>query len=248
MVRLKNILKRKRVSLLVFIYALLCTAMYVNAQPACKKPVKFYGDVHMGTPLFWGDVTSIGSKKYPGIAIGTAAGYRFTRWAAGEISLGHGVGVLGHQPSQANDYINKDGIITFTSGNWKLGDVYSRTSFTRVGLRLPVQVFNLFRYSQTRKVEVELAPHIYLNHFKPAIYDIHTNQLLTRGAKPAQWFYSAGGDTGIHAKIAAGTGLYLRTALSWLSDERFEGLSAQPAWNINIMSYTTLGLQFDLEK
>lgn len=237
----------KKIYILILLL-IVCAPCPLIAQQAEEPPSKFYLDAHAGSPLFWGDISSLGAKNYPGIAIGAAAGYRIKKWMALELGLDHGAGVLGAASDQANDLLDNAGVIRYTNGNWKLGNVYSRTVFTRVGLRVPVQVFTMFAPAKNRRVDAELAPHIYLNHFKPGIYDIASNKKLTTGAKPGGWAYAPGGDIGINAKIGDRVKIYLRSAVSWLSDERFEGISSEPPWRVNLQSYTTIGFQFDVGK
>lgn len=118
-----------------------------QAQQTKPAVSKFYMGVQAGTPLFWGDVFSMGVKKYPGIAVGATVGYRLSGWL--------GVGVWGAKSWQKEDYINQDGLrLAYVPGNWKLGEIYSRTVFTRAGLRVPVQALTLLRPVKNLMVDV----------------------------------------------------------------------------------------------
>lgn len=228
------------------VMGILCLPVSSDAQQTSLSTSRFYGEVHTGIALFWGDLYSIGTTTYPGVAGGPAAGYRLTNWLATEISAERGVAVLGASGWQTEDYINSTGTITYTQGNWKLGDIYSRTTYLRTGVRFPVQVLTLLSPSKYRRADLELAPHYYLNRFWPGIYDKLTNGKLTAGARPANWFYSVGGDAGIQLKLDGRSRIYLRTSVSWLSDDRFEGIRTDPSWRVNIQSYTSAGFQFDI--
>ena len=96
------------------------------------------------------------------------------------------------------------------------------------------------------RFEVELAPHIYFNHFTPGIYAVSDNKKLTDGVKPAAWAYAVGGDLAFSYKVAPRAAIFLRPSLSWLSNEAFEGISSDPLWRVNLMAYTTVGLRLDL--
>lgn len=215
---------------------------------APKSMRSAYVGFHLGSPFFWGDLQSIAAKTTPGWAVGAAFGLRATTWLTPELTLDHGVGLLNATTQQGDDYFSKDGGIRYVAGDWKLGSIYGRTSFTRLGLRVPIQIRKLLRPSRIPVFDIELAPHGYLNHFRPGLYDNHTRTLLTRGTQPAPWFYSIGGDLGFQFRLNPDMSLYLRSSLTWLSDERFEGLSNDPSWRLNFQSSIMLGIQFDLGK
>ncbi|MGJ7033542.1 hypothetical protein [Niabella hirudinis] len=221
--------------------------LFLKAQYGSGVPEpKCYIGLQAGAPLFWGDITSVGKKTYPGAAIGIAGGYRFGKWLAAELDADYGAGILGASEWQVNDYIDNNGVLQYTKGSWTLGSVYSRTRFISLGLRLPVRLFALLRPSKDRVVDLELAPRFSFNHFTPEIFDLRSYGKLTEGAAPQKWVYAAGGDAGVAVKLDRKAKVYLRSALSWISDERFEGISTRPAWRVNLLLYTTAGVQFDI--
>lgn len=217
----------------------------VSAQ---KAPTVWYAGAQAGVPLFWGDIRSIGEKTKPGFGGGLFLGVRANPWLAFEPSVDYGVGKLGASKWQTEDYINKDGVIKYIAGDWKLGQVYSRTSFLRAGLRVPVSIVKAFSPFANNRFEIEIAPHIALNKFSPGIYDINTKKKLSGGVKPAGWAYAAGGDVSFNYNINPRTAIFLRPAVSWLSDERYEGISSEPAWRVNVMAYTTAGIRINFGK
>lgn len=54
-------------------------------------------------------------------------------------------GKIGASKWQTNDFIDNQGVIRYTQGNYKLGDIYSKIRLSRYGVRFPVQVLNIFR-------------------------------------------------------------------------------------------------------
>lgn len=221
----------------------LCTCLQMQAQ---QGSTRWYAGVQAGVPLFWGDIRSVGEKTNLGFGGGIFAGVRATPWLAFEPSVDYGVGKLGASKWQTNDYIDNNGVIRYTAGNWKLGDVYSKTSFLRLGLRIPVSIIRAFNPATESGFEIEVAPHLALNKFTPAIYEVSTDKKLTDGAKAANLAYAVGGDVAFNFKVSPRAAIFLRPSVSWLSDEGFEGLRSDPVWRVNLMNYTTLGLKFDL--
>ena len=218
------------------------------AQQDDDENARWYAGFQAGVPLFWGDIFSTGKHTHLGYAGGIFAGYRLNRWLSAELSADYGQGKLGAGKWQTEDYINNAGIITYTSGSWKLGEVYSRTTFLRAGLRLPVSILPLLNPSGHSRFKLSLAPHLYFNHFTPGIYAVSGNKKLTDGVKPAAWAYAVGGGMTFGYKTGKKTSFYLRPLLTWLSDERYEGISSQPSWRVNLMGMVSAGLQFDLGK
>lgn len=214
--------------------------------PLFSNAQRFYAGAQAGGTVFWGDIRSLGQEKRPGATVGLSAGGRLTPWLFAELAFDHGVGLLGASKDQADDYIDRDGVIRYVQGSWKLGGLYSRTGFVRAGLRLPVSVKKIFRPAADPWFNLLLAPHIYLNRFTPGLYDLQNNRRLGGGAHPSGWSYAAGGDLQLDFCTDARTRLYLRPSLSWLSDERFEGISSQPAWRVNLMLSVTAGIKLDI--
>ena len=230
------------------ILIIIVTLCLRNTAQAQQGPTRWYGGVQAGVPLFWGDIRSIGEKTHLGFGGGLFLGLRATPWLAIEPSVDYGTGKLGAGSWQRDDYIDDNGIIRYTSGSHKLGDVYSKTSFLRAGVRIPVSIVQLAQPHKVPGVDVEIAPHVYFNHFTPGIYDAGNNNKLLDGVKPKSWAFAAGGDLAFNVKAGPRTAVFLRPSISWLSDERFEGISSDPLWRANLAAYTTLGVRFDLGK
>lgn len=205
-----------------------------------------YVAVHAGSPLFWGDFSSTAEKLRLGYGGGLSLGYQLNKWMATELDVNFMKGRLDANKWQTNDLLDDNGVIRYTKGNFKASSVYSKTTVLQVGLRLPISVFRLF--DADKKFNIAIAPHIYLNKFNPGIYAVETNKKVTDGAKATTWSYSAGGDIGFSYKLAHGKAIFLQSALSWLSDDKFEGLTTEPAWRDNLMLYTRIGIRFNLGK
>lgn len=231
-----------------FLFAICSIPLLVQAQQQqpIKIPSKFHIGLQAGTPIFWGDLFSLGEKTRLGYGAGIFGGYRISRWLDAELGLDYGVGKLGAKEWQTEDLLDQ-GLIRYTHGSDKLGDIYSKTSFLRVGLRLPVKVFSLFS-EQDRRFHIELAPHLYLNSFNPAIYSVQTDKKIMEGISPKDWSYSAGGDIAFRYKTGKKMAVFLRSSLSWLTDDRYEGVITEPAWMVNLQVFNTLGLRLDLDR
>ena len=211
-----------------------------------SRPGAFYGGAQVGVPLFWGDLRSAGDKLQLGYGGGLLAGYRMTDWLAAELDAGYMAGKLGAADWQLDDRMDASGMIRYTAGDYALGDVYSKTRLFRVGLRAPVQLLRLF--GRRGRFQIEIAPHIYLNSFSTGIHDRQTDDELTEGVSPRSWSYTAGSDLGFSYRTGQRSRIFLRSALSWIYDDRFEGVSTHPAWRENFMLYTSVGISFDLGK
>lgn len=231
-----------------YVYLFLCGIAFlpIKTQAQSNDVRPFYLNVHAGTPLFWGDFSSTAEKLRLGYGGGLSLGYRLNTWLATEVDVNYLKGKLGASSTQGNDLLDEQGLIRYTQGSYKAGDVYSKVSLFRVGISLPVSIFPLLGHQH--KFNIALAPHAYLNKFTPGIYAIQTHQKLTSGAKPDSWSYSVGADVGLSYALKQGKVIFLRSALSWLSDDRFEGLRTEPAWRDNFMLYTSVGVRFNLGK
>ena len=214
------------------------------AQKQTSPESSLYIGVQAGSPLFWGDLSSTGEKFRPGYGGGLFIGYRLTNWLAIEVNTDYMTGKIGASKWQTNDLIDNQGVIRYTQGNYKLGDIYSKVRLSRYGVRFPVQVLNIF--GNEGKFNLELAPHLFLNDFSTGIYNINTNQKLTNGAKPESLSYAVGGDLGFSYRINKQTKLLLRSSFSWLSDDKYDGITTYPAWKENLMLYTSIGVSFDI--
>lgn len=215
-----------------------------------SSPSGFYMGVQGGTPLFWGDIRSLADKTHLGLAGGIFAGYK-AKWFKPEIAVDYGYGKLGPLSTQANDYFNPAGTITYVQQNTsdrKLGDVYVKTSFAQAGLRLGVSLVNLFSPYRDHKLDVDLAPSIYMQKFSPAIFDAANEQKLNMGLDGGGWNYAAGGDVGLSLKISPKASVFLRSGLLWLNNTAFDGLDNDPKWHANTMMYNRIGIAFSLGK
>lgn len=219
-------------------------SLILYAQEKYPSESKVYIGAQAGSPLFWGDLSSTGEKFRPGYGGGLFAGYRFTDWLAIEVNTDYMTGNIGTSKWQTNDFIDNQGVIHYTQGSYKLGDIYSKIRLSRYGLRLPVQVLKIFRNSG--KFNIEIAPHFFINDFSTGIYNIKSNQKLTDGTKPKSLSYSMGGDLGFSYRINKQTKLFLRSSFSWLNDDKYDGISTYPAWKENLMLYTSIGVSFDI--
>ncbi|AJW62154.1 hypothetical protein VO54_00667 [Elizabethkingia miricola] len=216
--------------------------LYAQKKPSPESSL--YVGVQAGSPLFWGDLSSTGEKFRPGYGGGLFIGYRLTNWLAVEVNTDYITGNIGASKWQTNDLIDNQGVIRYTQGSYKLGDIYSKIRLSRYGLRLPVQVLKIFR--SEGKFNLEIAPHLFFNDFSTGIYNIKTNQKLMDGTKPESMSYSVGGDLGFSYKIDKHTKLFLRSSFSWLNDDKYDGVITYPAWKENLMLYTTIGVSFDI--
>ena len=216
--------------------------LYAQKKPSPESSL--YVGVQAGSPLFWGDLSSTGEKFRSGYGGGLFVGYRFTNWLAVEVNTDYITGNIGASKWQTNDLIDNQGVIRYTQGSYKLGDIYSKIRLSRYGLRLPVQVLKIFR--SEGKFNLEIAPHLFFNDFSTGIYNIKTNQKLMDGTKPESMSYSVGGDLGFSYKIDKHTKLFLRSSFSWLNDDKYDGVITYPAWKENLMLYTTIGVSFDI--
>ncbi|MDX8567422.1 hypothetical protein OZ668_05470 [Elizabethkingia sp. HX XZB] len=219
-------------------------SLILYAQEKYPSESKVYIGVQAGSPLFWGDLSSTGEKFRPGYGGGLFAGYRFTDWLAIEANTDYMTGNIGASKWQTNDLIDNQGVIHYTQGSYKLGDIYSKIRLSRYGLRLPVQVLKIFRNSG--KFNIEIAPHFFINDFSTGIYNIKSNQKLTDGTKPKSLSYSMGGDLAFSYRINKQTRLFLRSSFSWLNDDKYDGIITYPAWKENLMLYTSIGVSFDI--
>lgn len=216
--------------------------LYAQKKPSPESSL--YVGVQAGSPLFWGDLSSTGEKFRPGYGGGLFIGYRLTNWLAVEVNTDYITGNIGASKWLTNDLIDNQGVIRYTQGSYKLGDIYSKIRLSRYGLRLPVQVLKIFR--SEGKFNLEIAPHLFFNDFSTGIYNIKTNQKLMDGTKPESMSYSVGGDLGFSYKIDKHTKLFLRSSFSWLNDDKYDGVITYPAWKENLMLYTTIGVSFDI--
>lgn len=205
----------------------------------------FYIGMQIGSPIFWGDISSVGDGIRPGHGAGISIGYRATDWLGIEFGTDYMMAKLRPSESQVNDFIDHQGFIRYTQGKYKLGEVYSKVWLPRYGVRLPVRVLNIFK--REGRFNIELAPQFYLNHFNSAIYDVKSEHRLIEGAPTKSTSYSFGGDLGLSYKIGGSATLFLRSSFSWISDDRFDALTSQPAWKDNLMLHNSLGLSFDLK-
>lgn len=229
---------------LLFLLCLTFLTLHAQKQSSTGRS-SFYVGIQAGAPLFWGDLSSVGEKFRPGFGGGIFFGYRATSWLAIEFDSGFMTAKLRPTESQVNDFIDHQGFIRYTQGSYKLDNIYSKVRLSRYGLRLPVQVLNIFK--EEGKFNVELAPHIYLNQFNSAIYNTTNDQKLMNGAPPKPTSYAIGGDLGFSYKINRQTRLFLRSSFSWLSDDQYEAVTTHPAWKENVMLYTTVGVSFDID-
>lgn len=228
--------------------AILIMMTIPTGATAQNRQSKTYVSIQAGVPLFWGDLYSLGDRIRLGKGMGFAFGHPVSPWLDIEIGADYGVAKLGPGNWQLEDYIDQQGLIRYTQGIAKLGDLYSRTSFGRIGIRTPVKLLKAMNTKRERHFDIELSPHFYINHFRPELITLANGTKLLGGAKPGHPTYSYGGDLAASLKLARGTSIYLRSALSYLDDERFEGISSKPVWNINLQLYTTIGIKMVLNQ
>lgn len=233
----------------LFSLLLLSTFVYqklaAQISPATDRNT-FYMDFQLGSPLFWGDLRSTGDQLRMGYGGGLSLGYAPTNWFAAEVGANYMWGRLGAAEWQLQDQIDDQGVIRYTQGGHLLKDVYSKTQLLQFGLRLPIQPQRLM--GGNGRLQTEVAPHIYINNFSPGIYAVESNKKLIDGTSPRAWSYSIGGDLGLIYKVTEQTSLFLRSSLSWIADERFEGVTTHPAWRENLMLYSAVGLRLNVGK
>lgn len=229
----------------------------VSAQHASGKttlseqvnPSGFYIGLQAGSPLMWGDLFSLGKETRLGYGGGVFAGYTLGNWFSPELSFDYGVGRLGAQEHQLNDYVTPSGIITYVQNapsDMKLGDLYSKAAYMQAGLRLQVGLISLLRPHSYHPFDIELAPAVYAQKFSPKLYAVADDKELATGNDGGGWNYAVGGDLGLRYRFSPNVSAHLRGGLLWLRNESFEGVNTDPLWRVNLMANTSLGITFHL--
>lgn len=254
-----------RIRFKIIVVTLLTTSslMYVQAQEnhaerteAAKSegnenPSGFYVGLQVNSPLFWGDLFSLGDKTRFGYGGGIFAGYTFNKWFSPELSFDYGVGRLGPKSHQLNDYINRSGILTYgqqATGDLKLGDLYSKTTYTQVGLRLQMGLMSLIRPDRYHRFDIELAPAIYAQKFSSKLYTVQDDKQWSKGTGGGDWNYAVGGDLGLRYRFSPKVSAHLGGGLLWMRNEAFEGVNNNPLWRVNLMANISAGVTFHLGK
>ena len=212
-----------------------------------ESPLPFYWGGQIGSQLFWGDLYSTGSKIHPGIGLGLHTGYRANHWLGIELGFELGKGTLAPRSWQESDMIDKNGTITYINGTYKLSEIQSKTSFARLGARIPIRLINLFS-GRERQFNIELAPHYFINKFDPELVLAESGEQWSSGARPKPWSHAFGGDLGVNYQLRPKTSIFLRSSISWLSDDQFEGVRTDPSWRVNIHGSASLGVRFAFGK
>ena len=223
----------------------LCFCIIIcNAQvKQSPETTRFYAGAHIGSPLFWGDLRSLGDETHFGHGGGILGGYRINSWIGLELQADYLQGRLGAASWQVGDKINDLGELTYTSGRFTLDQIYSKVQLFRFGLRTPVQLLRLFGHRG--RFQIEAAPHLYINHFTPGLYTYSTDQKWIPGFSPESWSLTTGGDFGLSYKTGEKTRLFLRSSFTWIHDAHFDGIRTQPDWKENYMVYTSVGITFN---
>jgi hypothetical protein len=250
-------MKRK---LKILIPALLCT-LYTSAQARysgvalCAEPDQnpsgFFIGTQVNSPLFWGDLFSLGEKTRFGYGGGIFAGYKLGGWFSPEFSFDYGVGQIGPQDHQLIDYVSKSGVINYVQldpSDIKLGELYSRTTYMQTGLRLQVGLISLLSPRKYHAFDVELAPAIYAQKFSPKLYTVADNKQWSEGTGGGDWNYAAGGDLGLRFRFSPKVSTHLRGGLLWLHNKSFDGLNNDPVWRVNLMANVSVGITFHFGK
>ncbi len=242
-------------SLIFLLVLALIVPAQVKAQqqpPAEKQnPDGFYIGLQANSPLFWGDLFSLGDKTRLGYGGGLSAGYTFGKWFSPELSFHYGVGRLGAKEHQLNDYVAKNGIISYVqsgSDAMKLGDLYSKAQYLQGGLRLQAGLINLFNPGKYHPFDIELAPALYAQKFSPKLYTVAGDKEWSKGTGGGNWNYAIGGDVGLRFRFSPKVSAHLRGGLLWMRNEAFEGVDNDPLWRVNLMADVSVGVTFHLGK
>ena len=237
---------------IIIMLALIIPAQAQQQPPAEKQnPDGFYIGMQANSPLFWGDLFSLGDKTRLGYGGGLFAGYTFGKWFSPELSFHYGVGRLGAKEHQLNDYVSKNGIINYVQSGSdviKLGDLYSKTQYLQGGLRLQVGLLNLFSPDKYHPFDIELAPALYAQSFSPTLYTISDDQEWSKGTGGGGLNYAVGGDVGLRFRFSPKVSAHLRAGLLWMRNESFEGVDNDPLWRVNLMADASVGVTFHLGK
>lgn len=208
----------------------------------------FYVGMQLNSPLFSGDIRSLGMENYFGIGASILGGYSFNEWFSTELVLEYGKGRLGAQNHQKDAYFNNEGRITYVKqnpGDLKLGEVYSDVAYIQGGFRFQVGVLSLLLPTEKpRKFDLELAPAIYLQKYSPKIKSKDDKKAFNgSGIADSGWDYAVGGDLGVSYKLENGVSLFARGSLLWLHNDAFEGINNDPVWRVNLQSNITIGVR-----
>lgn len=255
----EKIMRRK---LKILILALLSTLLYSSVQaqndgsaPQTEQkqsPSGFYIGVQGSSPLFWGDLFSLGKETRLGYGGGLFAGYTIKGWLSPELSFDYGIGQLGAKEHQLDDYMDKAGIIRYLQRNasdMELGDIYSKAQYMQAGLRLQVGLLNLLRSDRYHKFDIEVAPAVYAQKFSPVLYAVSGDKKLEGyGITESDWNYAVGGDLGFRFRFSPKVSAHLRGGLLWMRNEAFEGVNNDPLWRVNLMGNASLGFTFNFGK
>ncbi len=211
---------------------------------------KMYVGIHLDSPLFWGDLYSLGDKTRLGIGGGFFLGYAFNDWFSSEVVLAYGEGYLGAKSYQKDYTFTQEGLINYvrqSPTDRKLGDVYSKVAYAQTGLRLQVRLLELLMPKKHRTFDIEVAPAFYLQKFYPRLYDEHTDTKLGNwGIGENDLSYAVGGDIGITYNLSSHHSLFLRGGLLWMDNDEFDGVNPHPVWRVNLMANVAVGIRFHL--
>ncbi len=206
--------------------------------------------VNVDSPLFWGDLYSLGDKTRLGIGGGFFFGYALTDWFSSEVVLSYGEGYIGAKAYQKDYTFTKEGLINYVKQSptdRKLGDVYSKVAYAQAGLRLQVRLLELLAPREHGAFDIEIAPAIYAQKFYPRLYDEHTDKKLAGyGIGENDLSYAIGGDIGISYNLSSHQSLFVRGGLLWTDNDEFDGVATYPVWRVNLMANVTVGMRFHL--
>ena len=247
-------MKTRNLLLTMLMLALVVPAQVkAQQQPPAEKqnPNGFYIGLQGNSPLFWGDLFSLGDETRLGYGGGLFAGYTFGKWFSPELSFHYGVGRLGAKELQLGDYVGKNGIITYVpsgSDAMKLGDLYSKAQYLQGGLRLQMGLLSLFNPDKYHPFDIELAPAVYAQKFSPKLYTVADDKEWSKGTDGGDWNYAVGGDVGLRFRFSPKVSAHLRGGLLWMRNEAFDGIDNDPLWRVNLMADASVGVTFHLGK
>lgn len=202
-------------------------------------------------PIFFGNLKTQLQDQHPSsLQYGLSGGYKLYRFLDIELSLDYGNSRLTARSADYGYYLDRHGKTYSTAqipGTVSYSQIYSQLKYAGIGIHAPLHLNHfLFQQSKHYRLTLLLSPCLAINRYKSKIRLKYSDQTWL----PSQihWSFELSTDLLLRYNLSKRIDFQLRTGIKYITNKKFDGLSAHHPHNTSYVWTSGLSLLYKFGK
>lgn len=198
------------------------TIPHRNHLAACR----WYAGAELGIPMGASTFTSFSSAGKAGFGGGVLGGYRISPLLSAEVGISFGFMRLGASKCCSDYWLGADGAryLEHVAGmdSYSFRDIHSSVSVQQYALRLNADMLQIIRPDWNKRWSLTLSPAIYGIGTQATLKENGTDATIIK--RDGRFQFGTGAAIGGSYQVTGNLGIGLRSGVTWVFGERFDGI------------------------